>query len=414
MQSMASVSPSKAKFTIVRRLLLALHWTQQRGWSWVLQRARNELSMPVSRLGRLIRNAIAAAVGGVTSATAALFRRLPAVETDSKHTLYFFYDLQICPIAYDMAIFLSAAELERRRRGLAQIHVVIVPGKRAGMRLERPDYDAVVDEHARRWRLHNLVIPAIGLLPTCAGYTVCSSRTHAWALYLLFARHKFPAGWEVSFPIAPPARTVRDAALAGEVIFPLLKAPRCALKYADRFVAAMPDSRKLVLITLRHYAYTPARNSNIGEWVAFADSLDPDCYVVAFVLDTDTALGRIPAGVSRYAICHAASWSLHLRMALYERAYVNLAVMHGPVELCCHNEACRYITFFPLNSAPLTSTSNVLVEGFEIGKQLPFARPWQRLVWQRDDRETIREAFAQMVEVLRDQDALYKPSGTTP
>lgn len=385
---------------LIRRLLLKVHWIQQRGLPWVFRRLRNELTTPTTAPTRAVRNLLAALEGFAVSTAAALFRWLPSVAYDARRTLYFFYDLQVCPIAYDIATFMAGAELERRRRGLARIHVVIVPGRGDGLRLEVPEYDAIVSESARRWRLHNLVVPVIGLMPSCGGFTICASRAHAASLRLLFARHVYPAGWQPAFPVAPEARRVRDAGRAGETVFPLLTAPPRALQYVDQYLGARAARRRVLVVTLRQYAYTPGRNSNVNAWIALADGIDDARYVVVFVLDTDVAMAPVPEEIGRHHVFQAASWNVPLRMALYQRAFLNLAVVHGPMELCWYNEACRYLLFCPVSTAPLTDRELLEKLGFEIGKALPFARPWQQWIWEPDDLEIIRREFTRMVPEL--------------
>src|SRR4029453_9096309 len=102
-------------------------------------------------------------------------RRLHALAVpkpdDAARTLFAFYDLQVSPITFDFLWFLVGADLERRRRGLEAVHVVIVPGRASGLRRERDDYEGVVDAEARTQRISNILFPACALLPTAAGGT---------------------------------------------------------------------------------------------------------------------------------------------------------------------------------------------------------------------------------------------------
>ncbi len=378
--ALATQAPRPA---LTSRLRQALDWYRQRGAGWLVRRIRDELVAPRSKLLRGLRGSLASAPAGA-----------------DERTLYFFFDLHLCPLAYDIATYMAGAELERRRLGLASVHVVFVPGQVDGLRLELPAYDAAVDADARRSRLHNLVVPVTGLLPACSGYTLCGSRTEAEALFRDRTRHVYPGAWRPGLPVAPVARAVRDAARAGEPVFPLLQAPAAALGQADRYLAAHAAGREPVVITLREYAYTPARNSNVDAWVAFADGLDARRYAAIFVPDTEKSLDPLPEGLRRHLVLDAAAWNVHLRMALYERAYLNLAVVHGPMELCWYNEHCRYLLFCPVNTAALTTEEVLGREGFEVGGQLPFARPWQRWVWEADDLLAIRREFAGMHDVL--------------
>ena len=92
---------------------------------------------------------------------------------------------------------------------------------------------------------------------------------------------------------------------------------------------------------------------------------------------------------------------LGLRMALYERAYLNLGVNNGPMGLCWLNDRTRYITFKMLSAAaPHTTSEYMEFLGFKIGESLPFATPWQQWVWQDDELDVIESAFAAMLRRL--------------
>ena len=79
-------------------------------------------------------------------------------------------------------------------------------------------------------------------------------------------------------------------------------------------------------------------------------------------------------------MCSEAAINLGLRMALYERAYVNLGVNNGPMGLCWLNDRTRYVTFKMLTDAvPQTTPEYMRHLGYEIGEQLPGAKPWQQI-----------------------------------
>ena len=83
-------------------------------------------------------------------------------------------------------------------------------------------------------------------------------------------------------------------------------------------------------------------------------------------------------------------------MALYERAYLNLGVNSGPMGLCWLNARSRDLTFKIITAAPQTTKASMRHYGFEIGKSLPFATPYQRWVWENDDLDVIEREFAAM------------------
>ena len=313
-------------------------------------------------------------------------------------TLYFFYDLETCSITYDAATYLALAELERRRRGLESIHVVIVPGRR--LEREPESYDRVVGPEARHARILNIVIPVLGLLPSCRGYTFCGSRKEAAAVHLVFARNVFPQGYRPGFPVNPEGKELRWRAAKGEKVFPLLQASQTDRQAISEFLGARARGRRVVVITLREYGYMAARNSNLDSWLAFADGLDAARYAVVFVRDSGRAMEPLLPGGSRHFVCESASMNVGLRMALYEMAYLNMAIMHGPMELCWYNESCRYLLFLRVGSAPQTEPEVLRRNAFDIGQSLPFARDHQRWIWEPDDLSTIRREFDAMEPLL--------------
>ena len=334
--------------------------------------------------------------------------------TGQNKTLFLFYDLEVCPITYDIASYLAVAELERRRRRLRGIHVIVVPGRR--LDYEEADYDAAVSPAERRFRLRNIAVPVLELLPTCTGHTFCSGRGHAMALRLFVAANMLPDGYRPYFPVALDHRPVRDAARDGVPVFPILRANQASLTFARQFLERDElEGRRIIVVTLREYGYMPARNSNLASWTQFADSLDPKRYAVVFVRDTSRSLTAIPSELKGRIICDAASWNIPLRMALYELAYLNMAIMHGPMELCWYNEMCRYVVFVKIGSAPQTTLEAFKRYGYDIGRSLPFAGSCQRWVWEPDDWAVLEREFATMEQLIDASDAaIPREKQTTP
>jgi hypothetical protein len=117
----------------------------------------------------------------------------------------------------------------------------------------------------------------------------------------------------------------------------------------------------------------------------------------------------VPAALAGEIFCEAARWNLEARMALYEAAWLNLAVMHGPMELCWYNERARYVLFLD-PGADASSEAEIVEGGLEIGRDLTFATPFQHIVWQTDRAAVIREAFdAMAARIERDATESARP-----
>lgn len=316
-------------------------------------------------------------------------------------TLYAFYDLEVAPISYDAAWFAVDADLARRRRGLAHVHFVIVPGRKNGLREERAAYEATVDAGSRMWRLHNVVIPVLSLVPATKGYTVLPSRTAAKWLRAALGDRVYPDYYEPSLPVAHHPADVLAAARSGAGTIGILRGSPQATKYVERWAQPRVRGRRLITITLREYPFMPARNSNLSAWAGFARSLDPARFFPVFVFDTEHTLDLLPPVIQDFETFREASWNVWLRMALYESAYLNLGVNNGPLFMATLNESVRVLIFKIVTSEVPQADAEFLRQlGFEIGGQLPFASPFQKLVWSEDTLEEIAKEFESMVAVI--------------
>ena len=188
-----------------------------------------------------------------------------------------------------------------------------------------------------------------------------------------------------------------------------LRASVQGMRHVDGWLAQHAAGRKPIVITLRHYGYGTARNSDLSAWMEFVSGLDRSLYAPVVVPDTEGALAAAPE-FGGAPVFTAAAWSLGLRMALYERAYLNLMVNTGPHLLCMFNERCRYLMFKVLTpSVRQTSEAYMRFLGFEIGAQPPFASPVQRWVWEDDRPEVIAREFMAMCRTIETLDVGRSP-----
>ncbi len=374
---------------------LLLYKLRTGGARWLMNRLRQELEMPRTKAGQALYKS-ARGLGRAFSPT-----RGSAGAFHSPDVLYAFYDLAVAPLTFDFLWHLVAAELERRKRGLTSIHLVIVPGKKDGVRQEDSDYDRVVDAKSRLARITNILVPACSFLPTISGITVASSRDEVQLQLDRFApAHILPSGYEPVLPSYISSKGPLDAARSGETNIGVLRATEYDLDKVDRWLASRAPKR-VVTITLREYQFMPARNSNLAAWSAFARTLDPETYSVVFVRDTDAAFEPAPPELAGLTTFPEAAFNLGLRMALYERAFVNLGVNNGPMGLCWLNERTCYLTFKMIApNVPQTHPDYFGFLGFEVGHSLPFARPGQQFIWDTDSTDIIESRFTALLKQI--------------
>lgn len=368
------------------------------GPAWIAKRLSAETAFPTTRPGRavhaLARRAISAA-GALPRLIGSLGTPKPA---DAETVLYAFYDLEVAPITFDFLWFLAAADWHRRHLGLDAVHVVIVPGRHERLRRERADYEVAVPSAARRERIQTILFEACGLLPSCTGITLATSRPAANFLRSYAARHIFPRDYDPLLPTFPTSRFCLEAARRGDGPIAVLRASAERRANVGRWLDARGiGPRRLVTITLRCYGYMPRRNSNLAAWNEFVRGLDAVRYFPVVIPDTENTIEGLPSLMDGLLAFPEAAWNIGLRMALYERACLNMGVNTGPMGLCWLNETTRYASLkMAPAGVPQTELEFFRTLGFEIGQSLPFATPYQQLVWQDDTLENIQNAFTAM------------------
>lgn len=146
------------------------------------------------------------------------------------------------------------------------------------------------------------------------------------------------------------------------------------------------EYRGHITITLRESFRNQYRNSNEEAWAKFKQYLSQRGETVIVLQE-----------------CEHAPLNLHMRMALYSEAKMNLGVANGPMALCIFSEA-PYITLNQLPEAPAGTISvRKLAEtvGFPEGSQYSFRNERQTLVYKPDTFENIVEAYEAMEPALK-------------
>lgn len=324
--------------------------------------------------------------------------RLPSADQER---LYAFYDLNWMPLSFDLVVFLMDAELHRVRAGLSHLHPVLVLGEMERSPRVDDAQERAVDRHSRRWRVHHLLLPILSLFPSVRGFRLIETHDEAMAL-LSNAPHVYPRKDEVGKrDIAAIFRSFM-AHLPGEARCLRPRASTQGLRYAQQWLTTnLRPGAKPVAITIRDAGYSPARNSNIEAFAAFAIRLDKNNYAPFFVPDTDTALLGSPAPLAGFPWFAEASFNIGLRMAVYELAYLNVLSSGGASALCMFNPAVRYIYLKQIvDGAPEASEAHLRSFGHIPGANLPFAEKHQKWIWEDDRLDVIEREFAAMAAVI--------------
>lgn len=369
---------------------------KRHGLVWFLRRVYRELIAPTTAVGKRLKVFSFIIYSLINKPTNFLFS-LFSPQNHPKDTLYFFYDFEVEPITYDFVWAMCIANAYREELKFSQLHIVFVPGTIQGLRQEELEYEQTVSQDARNWRIHAMLLPSIKLLSCPTSVTFCATRAEALKIRNEQAQFVYPAQYTVPLPIPYSPKQAMDY---GQKML-ALKADPQAIKYVSQWLSQKEKNKKLVVITLRQYDYSPARNSNIIAWAKFANTLDKELYWVVFVPDTEAALSEIPKELKGFDFFDAACWNLNLRCALYELAYINLGVNNGPMALCWLNAHCRYLMFKTfIEGVPQAAIETLIERGFVPNQNPLFANEFQKWVWDNDDYEVIYQEFNLMCDVI--------------
>ena len=302
--------------------------------------------------------------------------------------LYAFYDLSVSPVSFDVAAFLVEADRTRREGALAGIHVVIVPRANESGRTE---LYSVTHE---TWRLAQIVMPLINLLPSVVGLTSCANREEA-AVIAANAAKIFPERYGVAKPLAHHhlGWVITHAHLGADMH--VLKASAQARAYARQWIAARAQGRRTVALTLREARFTAKRNSDVAEWVKFAKMLDVAGYFPVILRDTDFALDLAPEEFAGIALFPEATFNLDLRIAFYEEAHICAFVSNGPASVCFFDRDVRYLYFVSgefLEGDPPT----MMRVGIAVDTTPPFCNAYQRWIWRGQDAQRFMAEFTDL------------------
>ena len=94
-------------------------------------------------------------------------------------TLHAFYDYLVAPVSFDFLTFAVEAERIRRQKGLARLHVTIVPADTIGNIVWRKS----AEQGLGQWRLHQILIQIMTFLPGEPSLTVLGDRREIDAVF---------------------------------------------------------------------------------------------------------------------------------------------------------------------------------------------------------------------------------------
>jgi len=382
------------------------HFFQKKGYLISLRSPR-EISSPGELIKKIVRPPYYLVRGiffGFKYQIGMIKRTLSDKKFHRKDALYAFYDLDVMAASFDIIPFLISAEKIRMSRQLESLHVIIVPGSKQGFGKGYFEYYQMMAPNKEKiqfayleWRIRNILVPCCWLMPSCNQLTVCTSRTEAREIERLLAEEIYPDKYLVDVPVNPNKNIYQMGVTPDNTHVPSISATQTACDFVSEWIDKNCKRKKVVTITLREASYEIKRNSNIGEWIKFARSLDQEIYSPVIIRDTEKAFQSVPGGMTGMTIFYEASWNIEIRAALYQMSYLNLFSSGGPMSLAWFNKKCRCLSFKLItDSVPVATENHLKFLGYKVGDQLPYFSKFQKIVWDEDSYEVIKKEFDEM------------------
>ena len=304
------------------------------------------------------------------------------------------YDTNRSPISFDFCWALAWAELSCRRTGASSFNIAILDIEKDFRHHAPEGHPDFVDYNELAWRVREIVLPIARLHRQVGRISLvprdCEKELRDWVL---------PVSQGDALLTMPhdPTKIYRDviAAAAAGIIPQGFSAGDAGARVAD-IALGRNDGRKLVVITIRQSRGGAVRNSDISAWRAFGHTLDPALFRIVVIPDTEQAWTN---DLPKQWVVSEAAFNVELRMALYERAFLNMFVNSGPASLCILSPNTSYLLFKLLSEGErLTTREFVKSLGFEAGKTPPLATSRQRWIWRPDTLSVLQQSFSEFLK----------------
>lgn len=285
----------------------------------------------------------------------------------TESNFYAIYDLETCPVTFDFMNFLCNAKAYFLMSKKKNFYIIIAPGSVRGF---KPD--ARLSVEMMQWRLDNIIIPSISFLNPRPNFILFKNRKN----YISFKEKNFYSVINTFPPIAKNKKT--SSVYSWPTTFNTIK------KFGDiRFLEATEQSKNYlntfklpknyITITTRESILDPKRNIDPNLISNLKKDLS-SIYDVIVINDTDS--NQALENVQQY------EWNVQLRLALYEKAKLNISFNNGPTMMQLFSKKINYFFYSFLNEKSYVTSSKHFKKGkWKIGQQFPFASDKQIIKW---------------------------------
>ncbi|TMO44830.1 hypothetical protein CWC25_07805 [Pseudoalteromonas sp. S4389] len=306
--------------------------------------------------------------------------------------LYAVYDLGSAIATFDATNFAVLAEAKRIELNKKHIHFIVVPKRNFQQHIR---LYAVHAEDDVNWRVNHILNPLFQCIKSTTGISYLNAREELQGI-LGNNANVFPDNFSLEHTQPPMGFPEIITQVRSGVDIAHLEAPETAKRLVDNYINNHCKDKQVITITMREYSMHEQRNSSVDAWCKFLAQLDTDKYYPIIIRDTYQATTPIAESLSHIEQFPLASMDITVRVALYQRAFLNFSIPTGPAYMFYFIKPCPSIVFRTFNDAHF-ATSKVTVEkgGFFFEQQPEFRHHKnQRVFWGEESYENIVSAFS--------------------
>ena len=318
----------------------------------------------------------------------------------SNKTLYAFYDLGTCPPSFDVINFVCIASAVTKIKKYKNFHLVILHGAFQGFRGKTSHSISELRE-----RMNSIILQACNVVDNCIGQSYIFDRSDAFNIMSkLDPDCIYPRQYNVKYPYGYYNwGATNEISKNFKVDVQNLKSNTHQLGECQKWLHSKDIKVKsFITVTLRQSDYQKERNSNISEWIKFANYLKEINIQTIFVKDSEKIFEENDLiEKNKFLSCEPASFDLAFRMALYELSKLSFVINNGPYLLAFLNPKVNFIIMKMNTENYYVSSEKLLTEwGFEKNKNLEFMKKNQKIIWQDDNFENILRGYKDIIKSI--------------
>lgn len=317
---------------------------------------------------------------------------------------YVFLDLLSFRCTWDIIGFLILAKINS---GNKKVKIVVLPEINLKFDNNPPKEKSWLKKNSKKIRFDNIIKPCFEIIEDLDPAVLLLNDRKEANEYINKAKYKFPEyakpnkviDWDHKIYIK-----INDYFKKNNSI-PSLKAPEHYCNLVNEYILNKSHQKKIVTITIKDSSFTNSKNSNLIEWLKVYDFLNNEGYHVIILDDFENvAIENSKNEINKLNHFKFANLDIRVRLALYEKAYINLCVNNGTAQLLNYSKYCKFISFKHYVNDPLSSTSleNIKkITGLNKDDQYPFHNKTQKTIWDPiDSCDLIKDEFKKLIKEL--------------